>query len=151
MRPERKDAKQKRPEQVVLLATSSDELIAGEESLLPPRIRIDEKREVQRSTAAKPLRWTPHGNFAELMLFKVNGRSTLTLFLLIHRLLYLGYPTNQILYNFVQAFVTCNDLLPYCSEKTAKDAVETVDVAGGRNETRIDCVKRLIREQYVIM
>ena len=75
----------------------------------------------------------------------------LTLFLFIHRLLYLGYPTNQIVYNFVQAFVTWNDLLPYCSEKTAKDAVETVDVAGGRNETRIDCVKRLIREQYVVM
>ena len=137
MRPELKDAKRQRREKVVLLATSSGKLIAGEESLWPPRIRIDEKREVQRSTAAKPFRWTPNGNFAELMLFKVNGRSTLTLFLLIHRLLYLGYPTNQILYNFVQAFVTWNDLLPYCNEKTAKDAVETVDVAGGWNETRM--------------
>ena len=63
----------------------------------------------------------------------------------------LGLSNEPNLYNFVQAFVTCNDLLPYCSEKTAKDAVETVDVAGGRNETRIDCVKRLIREQYVVM
>ena len=42
--------------------------------------------------------------------------------------------------------------MSFCrSEKIAKNEVERVDVAGGGDETRINCVKRLIRDQYVVI
>ena len=51
----------------------------------------------------------------------------------------------------VQAFSTWKELLLFCNEKIAKNEVERVDVAGGGDETRINCVKRLIRDQYVVI
>lgn len=52
---------------------------------------------------------------------------------------------------FLQAFSTWNDLLQYCNQQTAKEETEELDVSGGRNETRIDCVKRLMKENYVVV
>ena len=155
VRPARQQATPQSPDRVVLIATPSDERGTGEESILPYRIQINDDRVVQRSAAARPLRWTPHGNFAELMLFKVNDRSTLPFVHCLHCLLVfiLGLWSNQPIFDlyFVQAFSTWNELLPFCDEKIAKNEVETVDLAGGGDETRINCVKRLIRDQYVVI
>ena len=87
VRPARQQATPQSPDRVVLIATPSDERGTGEESILPYRIQINDDRVVQRSAAARPLRWTPHGNFAELMLFKVNDRSTLPFVHCLHCLL----------------------------------------------------------------
>ena len=51
----------------------------------------------------------------------------------------------------LQAFSTWKELLPYCDQETAKKGTEELDVSGGKNETRIDCVKRLMKKEYVIV
>ena len=71
VRPSRRDAKRQKLDVVVLIATPSDEPAPPEEATLPDRVKTGKRREVQRTQFPRPLRWTPHNYFSELMLFKV--------------------------------------------------------------------------------
>ena len=149
VRPSKRDAERQAPDVVVLIATPSDQPAPPGERTLPVRVKTRQEREVQRLRCPRPLRWTPHNCFSELMLFKV---TIVPVQWHISFHLYIPLVLQTVINNILlQSFSTWKELLPYCDQETAKKGTEELDVSGGKNETRIDCVKRLMKKEYVIV